>query len=197
MLSKEKPTLVLSDHPPLQRMLPVLREFFLGGNGFVVSDHSMKIVAEFFGIGFIPVYRDPSKIETYSTGEYYKQKILSVLGKITNSQPKYEHQGKAVTDQVLAVLQYNDVFIAPAGVTNKVSPWKPGVSHILTEAGTKQQDFALSFVYIPDSFREKFSVALFESWTQVLDSEAVEWTDNHRQNAKSLQTYYESLRTTK
>ena len=135
MLSKEKPTLVLSDHPPLQRMLPVLREFFLGGDGFVVSDHSMTLFANIFRIGLIPVYRDPSKAETLTNGEEYKQKILAVMGKITNSKPKYEHQGKAVTDQVLDALQGqgNKVFIAPAGVTNKVSPWKPGVSHILTK----------------------------------------------------------------
>lgn len=198
MLSQEKPTLVLADHPSLQRMLPVLWNFFQGErDGVVVSDHSMTFLANLLRIELIPVYRNPASVQTQTEGEDYKQKILSIMGKLTNSKPDYQHQGKAVINQVVDALHDKNVFLAPAGVTNKVARWKPGVSHIITEADKSRQDFALSFVYIPDSFKERFSYVLFESWMQVLDSEAVEWTDNHRQNTESLQSFYESLRTTK
>jgi hypothetical protein len=179
-------------------MLPVLWNFFQGErDGVVVSDHSMTLLANLLRIELIPVYRNLANINTQTKGEDYKQKILSVMGKLTNSKPDYQHQGKAVINQVVDALHDKNVFLAPSGVTNRVARWKPGISHIISEADKTLQDFALSFVYIPDSFKEKFSFVLFESWMQVLDSEAVEWTDNPRQNAESLQAFYESLRTTK
>jgi hypothetical protein len=195
MLSKEKPTLVLSDHPPLQRMAPVLFQFLSGERqGVFVADHSMTVIARAFGAEIIPVYRDLKSIRTQTKGEAYKQKILAVLGALTRSKPSYENQGKAIVSQVTEALEDKNVFLAPSGATNRVAKWRPGVSHILTESVNTLQDFALSFVYIPDSFREKFSYVLFDSWARVLDNEALDWGENHRQNARQLQQYYESLR---
>jgi hypothetical protein len=195
MLNKEKPTLVLSDHPPLQRMAPVIWQYLSGERqGVLLADHSMTAITNFLGIEIIPVLRNPNKINSQTKGEEYKQKILSVLGYFTNSAPDYIHQGKEVTHQVVDALQDKNVLISPSGATNRLAKWKPGVSHIISEAAQSLQDFSLSFLYIPDSFREKFSYVLFDSWMNVLDSESLDWGDDHRVNAAALQLYFESLR---
>lgn len=195
MLSKEKPTLVLSDHPPLQRMAPVLIKFLAEDRqGVIVADHSMTAIANLFGIELIPVLRDVSKLETQSKKEAYKQQILAVIGALIGSKPEYEHQGQQITDQVLTTLVERSVYIAPSGTTNRFARWKPGISHIISEGAAKFQDFAVSFVYIPDSFRQKFSYQLFESWTRIIDSDDIDWGEDHRQNATNLQQFYEGLR---
>lgn len=196
MLNKEKkPTLVLSDHPPLQRMIPVLMKFLAEDRqGVIVADHSMTAIANIFGIDLIPVVRDLSKLDTQTKTEAYKQKILAVFGSLSGSKTQYEHQGQQITQQVLTALKDRSVFMAPSGTTNRVSSWKPGVSHIISEASDSMQDFAVSFLYIPDSFKQQFAFQLFDSWTRILDSENLDWSDDHRQNASNLQQFYEGLR---
>ena len=195
MINREKPTLVLSDHPPLQRLAPVILNFLSDERpGVIVADHSMLLIANLFGVEMIPILRDLSKVETQTKGESYKQKILSVLGALSNSKPEYQHQGREVTELTLTALEDKNVFMSPSGASNRVAKWKPGISHIISEASKQFQDFSLSFVYIPESFKQKFSFVLLNSWTNLLDNQDVDWGDDHRKNAIELQKYYESLR---
>jgi len=195
MINREKPTLVLSDHPPLQRLAPVIWKFLADErDGVIVADHSMQLIADIFGVEMIPILRNLKNLETQTKREAYKQKIVSVLGVLANSKPEYQHQGKEVTDLTLGVLKDKNVFMSPSGASNRVAKWKPGISHILSEASKQLQDFSVSFVYIPDSFKEKFSFIIFNSWTNLLDNQDVDWGDDHRENAISLQKYFEALR---
>jgi len=151
-------------------------------------------MANLLKIEVIPVYRDLSKYEA-ETKSNYKQKILAVLGGLGKSKPKYEHQGKAVADQVVKALSDDkNVFLAPSGVAKRDGLWRPGISHIIDDANQELQEFALSFVYIPESFRDKHSFILFNSWNKLLDEAALSWTNDHHQNAADLQNFYESLR---
>jgi hypothetical protein len=196
MLNNEKPTLVLSDHPPLQRMLPVLWQFLKSNDrdGVIVADHALSIITNLLNIDLIPVFRNLDNYKAQTRSEEIKQRIMTTLGVINKSKPKYSHQGKAITNQVVTALDSKDVFLAPSGGANKKAVWRPGISHIVDSANQAEKDFSLSFVYIPDSFKERHSFVLFQSWNELLNKANLTWTDDHRQNAQALQSFYESLR---
>ena len=208
-----KPTLVMAEHPKSIRLIPVLRDYLSQQpDGFLIADQVFTIILKLGKINHIPIRRN---IDIYEPNINRIKKIfMKIIGKLTNPNPKYKHQGKDIDSKVVAaILNNQNVFLAPSGVANR-EKWRDGVAFMIDAIKNHKdiEEFALSFVYVPDSFKEKHSYVLINSWSELLkkwdelrqsnedDSELTAniptefWTDNPKENVKNLQILYENLR---
>jgi hypothetical protein len=200
------PTLTLIEHPRSIRLIPVLRHYLsLQKEGVVIADQVFTIIAKLLKINHIPIRRDLSRYEPDKSK--VKKIIMKIIAKLTNPDPSYKHQGKDIDNKVVtAMLNNQNILLAPSGVA-KSKKWRDGVAFMLDAIvnNKKLKEFAISFVYVPNSFKEKHSFVLINSWDELLDKwENLHkltnhipeefWTNNPNQNKINLQALYESLR---
>jgi hypothetical protein len=211
----DKPTLVMAEHPRSIRLIPVLRRYLsLQPDGVVIADQVFSFFAKIRNINHIPIRRDINRYEP-NIGSI-KKIVMKIIGKLTNPDPTYKHQGKDIDSKVVAaMIAGQNVFIAPSGVAKK-KQWRAGIAFMIDAIknnNSELEEFALSFVYVPDSFKKKHSFVLINSWSELLEKwdelckltnkdnpglfeniPSEFWTDKPKENVKNLQSLYEHLR---
>lgn len=192
-----EPSLLLSNHPPLWRMIELFRdisEFSGEGKGVVVVMDAafLKLAQSWFGFDGIPVDVKWSKKRFGGLDAYLMSMVVRKWGEISGA---YDEAFGAmeVVKQMRDVLDLGrNVFLCPAAGGNVSGKWRSGVACLtrgVYEDGV-EEDLGVGLIF---ASKGKYILLPFSNMVELYDRGFVEGVASNRRLALEMQKVYEEL----
>ncbi|MBU1071383.1 hypothetical protein KKG65_03160 [Patescibacteria group bacterium] len=186
-----EPSLLLSNHPPLWRMIELFKDismFSNEGKGVVVVMDAafLKLAQSWFGFDGIPVDVKWSKKRFGGLDAYLMSMVVRKWGEISGA---YDEAFGAmeVVKQMRDVLDLGrNVFLCPAAGGNVSGKWRSGVACLargIYEDGV-EEDLGVGLIFVD---KGRYSLLPFGNMVDFIDRATIEEITNNRRLAVIMQ----------